>query len=74
MVIATKNTSSDFQVFTCHIEMFLILYTKHICSVDDGECSDALFEITRSNDDILWLNIQRRIYGALVPLTVKTTF
>jgi hypothetical protein len=52
--------------------MFSILNTKLICSMDHGECSDALFEVTRPIDDILWLNIRRCIYGALIPSRVKT--
>jgi hypothetical protein len=51
--------------------MFSVLHTKLICSMDHGECSDALFEVTRSIDDILWLNIRRCIYGALIPSRVK---
>jgi hypothetical protein len=47
--------------------MFSVLHTKLICSMDHGECSDALFEVTRPIDDILWLNIRRCIYGALIP-------
>jgi hypothetical protein len=54
--------------------MFSVLHTKLICSMDHGECSDALFEVTRPIDDILWLNIQRCIYGALIPSRVKLCF
>jgi hypothetical protein len=39
--------------------------------MDHEECSDALFEVTRPIDDILWLNIWRCIYGALIPSRVK---
>jgi hypothetical protein len=39
--------------------------------MDHEECNDALFEVTRSIDDILWLNIRRCIYGALIPSRVK---
>jgi hypothetical protein len=35
--------------------------------MDHGEYSDALFEVTSPIDDILWLNIRRCIYGALIP-------
>jgi hypothetical protein len=39
--------------------------------MDHGECSDTLFEVTRPIDDILWLNIRRCIYGALIPSRVN---
>jgi hypothetical protein len=73
MAIATKNIWPYFQIFTYEIGMFSILHTKLICSMDHGECSDALFEVTRPIDDILWLNIRRCIYGALIPSRVKVS-
>ena len=60
-----------FQIFTYEVGMFLVLHTKLICSMDHGKYSDALFEVTRPIDDILWLNIQRCIYGALIPSRIK---
>lgn len=41
--------------------MFLALHTKNTSSMNRRECSDALFEATTPNDDILWLNMHRQI-------------